>query len=134
MTSGSLKNARGNMALDISNGMVQLLHEYTGRGATKARTTINTDTVMILLGDTLTKAEHKLVERGRARHVIEGRAEVQDIMREDAIAMVESVIERRVVAFMSLNHIDPDLAAEVFVLEPVAEQAPTAPVAEGDSD
>jgi hypothetical protein len=27
-------------------------------------------------------------------------------------------MERKVVAFMSDNHIDPDYAAEVFVLEP----------------
>jgi hypothetical protein len=26
--------------------------------------------------------------------------------------------ERKVIAFMSSNHIDPDLAVEVFVLEP----------------
>jgi uncharacterized protein YbcI len=114
--------------------MVRLLHEYTGRGATKARTTIHNDTVLILLRDTLTKAEHKLVERGKARYVTDGRAEVQEIMRDDAIAMVESVIERKVIAFMSTNHIDPDLAAEVFVLEPMTEQGRTMPVAEGDSD
>jgi uncharacterized protein YbcI len=28
---------------------------------------------------------------------------------------------RKVVGFMSDNHIDPDLAVEVFVLEPLAE-------------
>jgi hypothetical protein len=39
-------------------------------------------------------------------------------MREDLIAIVERHMERKVIAFMSQNHIDPDLAVEVFVLEP----------------
>jgi hypothetical protein len=31
---------------------------------------------------------------------------------------VQELSGRRVVAFMSNNHIDPDLAVEVFILEP----------------
>jgi hypothetical protein len=31
---------------------------------------------------------------------------------------VERELNRKVIAFMSQNHIDPDLAIEVFVLEP----------------
>jgi hypothetical protein len=41
-------------------------------------------------------------------------------MRADAINAVETISGRRVLAFMSNNHIDPDLAVELFVLEPVA--------------
>jgi hypothetical protein len=44
-------------------------------------------------------------------------------MREDAIAKIEELTGRRVTAFMSANHIDPDLAAELFVLEPEGEAA-----------
>jgi hypothetical protein len=33
-------------------------------------------------------------------------------------AVVEKQLERRVIAFMSDNHIDPDVAVEVFVLSP----------------
>jgi hypothetical protein len=39
-------------------------------------------------------------------------------MRDDLIAIVERQLDRKVIAFMSQNHIDPDLAVEVFVLEP----------------
>ena len=39
-------------------------------------------------------------------------------MREDLVAAVEILIERKVIAFMSDNHIDPDMAAEIFILEP----------------
>jgi uncharacterized protein YbcI len=105
----------------ISDGAVGLLHDYTGRGPTRSRTTIHHDSVMIMIGDTLTKGERKLVESGRAERVLQLRHEFQMAMREDLIELVEGATERKVVAFMSQNHIDPDLAVEVFVLEPTAD-------------
>jgi uncharacterized protein YbcI len=116
--SETAQRARGSTAMDISNGAVRLLQEYTGRGPTKTRTVINTDTVMILFGDILTKGEHKLVENGDADMVLQMRHRFQQAMRDDLIALVEIQMERKVVAFMSANHVDPDMAAEVFVLEP----------------
>jgi len=98
---------------------VSLLREYTGRGPTKARTTIGHDAVLILLGDTLTKGERRLVEAGGAARVLGFRREFQRAMRDDLVATVERHTNRRVLAFMSENHIDPDVAAEVFVLEPL---------------
>src|SRR5215210_7192031 len=104
----------------ISTATVQLLHEYTGRGPTKAKTMINDDVVTVLLADTLTKGERTLVETGHADRVIRLRHDFQLAMRDDLIAIVERQLKRKVVAFMSQNHIEPDLAVEVFVLEPVA--------------
>jgi hypothetical protein len=39
-------------------------------------------------------------------------------MRDDLAAMVERQLERKVIVFMSQNHIDPDLAVELFVFQP----------------
>jgi uncharacterized protein YbcI len=105
----------------ISTATVQLVLEYTGRGPTKAKTTINDDLVTVLMADTLTTGERKLVETGKPDRVIQLRHDFQLAMRDDLIAIVEDQLERKVVAFMSQNHIDPDLAVEVFVLEPAAE-------------
>jgi uncharacterized protein YbcI len=44
-------------------------------------------------------------------------------LREDAIASIEKLTGRKVIAFMSASHIDPDLAAELFVLERDGEAA-----------
>jgi uncharacterized protein YbcI len=104
-------------AARISTAAVQLLHEYTGRGPTKARTFIDDTMVTILLADTLTKAERKLVEKGLSDRVLQLRHDFQNSMRDDLVSMVEGTLERKVAAFMSQNHIDPDLAVEVFVLE-----------------
>jgi uncharacterized protein YbcI len=102
----------------ISTGAVQLLHDYTGRGPTKARTVINHDSVMILLADILTRGERRLVETGKATRVLELRHDYQTVMRDDLIRLVEDELDRKVIAFMSDNHIDPDMSVEVFVLEP----------------
>jgi uncharacterized protein YbcI len=103
---------------DISRAAVQLLREYTGRGPTKARTTINHDSVMIVLGDILTKGERRLADSGKAERVLELRHDFQTVMRDDLVHAVESALHRKVIAFMSDNHLDPDLSVEVFILAP----------------
>jgi uncharacterized protein YbcI len=113
----------GPRAAAISNAMVQLLHEYTGRGPTRARTTIGDDLVVCVLADTLTKSERKLVDAGEQHIVLEERSAFQRMIREEAIGAVESVTGRTVKAFMSNNHIDPDVAVETFVLLPVPSEA-----------
>jgi uncharacterized protein YbcI len=108
----------GSPSAEISRSAVQLLREYTGRGPTKSRTTINTDSVMIVMGDILTKGERKLAESGKAERVLEVRHDFQMVMREELVGLVERTLDRKVIAFMSDNHIDPDLAVEIFILEP----------------
>jgi uncharacterized protein YbcI len=104
----------------ISTSAVRVLHEYTGRGPTKAKTTISDDSAMIVLADTLTKGERTLVDNGHADRVLQLRYDYQQVMRRALIAIVERQLDRKVVAFLSQNHIDPDLAVEVFILEPTA--------------
>jgi uncharacterized protein YbcI len=115
----------GSVPSAISNAIRQLIADYTGRGPTRARTSIRDNLVVVLLEDTLTKGERRLVSKGRDDRVLEYRREFQDAMREDAITSVEELTGRKVAAFMSANHIAPDLAAELFVLEPTPETAPS---------
>ena len=107
----------GELNAAISNAIVALLSEYTGRGPTKAQTTIRNNVVVVVLHDTLTKGERALVGRGRSEKVLELRSEFQSAMREEAMKVIAQLTGRSVVAFMSANHIDPDLAAEMFVLD-----------------
>jgi uncharacterized protein YbcI len=102
----------------ISEAVVRLLAERTGRGPTKARTTISRDLVVVVLQDSLSSGELFLAGSDRAEQVLDTRRAYQDSMRPDYIAAIEALTERTVAAFMSANHIDPDLAAEIFVLEP----------------
>jgi uncharacterized protein YbcI len=102
----------------ISQAIVRLMAESTGRGPTKARTTIDRDLIVVLFGNSLTPGERYLADSDRTEQVIEMRRAYQDAMRSDCVAAVEDLTGRTVVAFMSANHIEPDFAAEVFVLKP----------------
>jgi hypothetical protein len=44
-------------------------------------------------------------------------------MRADLVAAVERLTASTVRAFMSANHIEPDTAAEIFLLDPAAGSA-----------
>lgn len=114
----------GSRAAAVSNAIVGLFHDYTGRGPTRARTTVREDLIVCVLGDTLTRSEHSLVAAGEVRLVLEERAAFQRLIRAEAISAVESLTGRTVTAFMGSNHIDPDLSVETFVLEPESVVAP----------
>lgn len=100
---------RGQISSDISTQAVQIVHEYTGRGPTKARTVLNHDSVTIILQDSLTKGELKLVEAGRGDEVLRTRHAYQQVMRQDLTRIVEKALERKVIAFLSDNHAVPDV-------------------------
>ena len=104
----------------ISTAAVRVIRQYTGRGPTQAKTVITEDLVTILLADTLTQGERTLADADKADRVLRLRHDYQTAMSDDLIAIVERQLDRKVAAFMSQNHIDPDLAVEVFVLEPLA--------------
>ncbi len=106
----------GSKAAAISNHVVRTMSEYTGRGPTKARTYINEDVVTVVLQDTLTKGEHRLVSDDLDGLVLTMRKAFQGTMGQVLIDGVEEILGRKVTAFMSDNHIDPDIAVEVFVL------------------
>jgi uncharacterized protein YbcI len=101
----------------ISTAIVGFLREYTGRGPTKSRTTIRDNVVVVMLEQTLTKGEQVLVKKGRTEQVLALRHEYQEAMRDESSAKVSELTGREVIAFMSANHIDPDLASEIYVLD-----------------
>jgi len=118
--------AEGQLSAAISNSVVQCTREYTGRGATKARTTIGNDMIVTRMEDTLTKGERSLADNGKGEMVSEIRRCFQMTMRDDLVARVEALTGRKVIAFMSANHIEPDMGVEVFVLEPSSGNGGTA--------
>ncbi len=110
----------GSLTAAISNAIVRITAEYTGRGPIKARTSIRDDVILVLMQETLTKAERNLLASGEGDFVLETRTRFQKTMRDDYVIAVEALADRKVLAFMSANHLEPDMGAEVFVLEPLA--------------
>jgi uncharacterized protein YbcI len=105
----------------ISRAVVQIVHEYTDRGRTKARTSIRDDVVVVMLQEALLKAERSLINDGNDRQVVDIRRTFQQTMRQDlcaAITDLTGLTGRDVLAFMSDSNLEPDYSVEVFVLAP----------------
>ncbi|CAB4910175.1 unannotated protein [freshwater metagenome] len=100
----------------LTDAVVRTLRALTGRGATSARGFINGDTAVVVMYDALTEGERNLVRKGHADQVKELRYTYQRAMADEVVPAVEQAVGRRVEAFMSANHVDPDHAVEVFIL------------------
>ena len=119
MNSTTREARNGELTAAISNAVVRCTRDYTGRGPTKARTTLDTNLVVVTLEDTLTRGERSLADSGKGEMVVDIRRCFQMTMRDDMVGRVEALLGRKVIAFMSDNHIDPDVGVEVFILEPL---------------
>lgn len=117
MTSLHEAPKRGEIDAAISNAIVGLIREHVGRGPTKARTIHSGKFVLCVLEDTMTKAERTLASAGEEDSVLRIRHALQQVMRNEMANAVEAFTQRKVVAFMSANHIEPDLSAELFILD-----------------
>jgi uncharacterized protein YbcI len=105
------------VAARISNHVVQTMSAFTGRGPTRAWTSIDGDLISVVLRDTLTRGERSLLDDGRSTLVLEMRQAYQHTMRLVLVEGVQQISGRKVIAFLSANHIDPDIAIESFVME-----------------
>jgi uncharacterized protein YbcI len=112
----------GPLAADISNAVVRLVREHFGKGPTQAKTLLHDDAVVTILRGGFTHAEKTLYKAGRADIVDEGRRAMQAVFEREMRAEVERLTSRRVIAFLSANHHDPDASVEVFLLEPDRER------------
>jgi uncharacterized protein YbcI len=67
--------AASHLSVEISHAIVGLMRDYTGRGPTRARTTIRENVVVVLLEQALMKGERVLVGKGRGENVLALRHE-----------------------------------------------------------
>jgi uncharacterized protein YbcI len=105
----------------ISTELVQLHSRYYGKGPTRAKTHLVDDTVLCLLRGGFTTVERTLIDTGKQESVLQMRRSFQQVMEDGFRNVVEEATGRKVIAYMSAVHTDPDLAAELFILEPLDE-------------
>lgn len=111
--------------LEISNVMVRLYKDAFGRGPTKARARFSgTDTLIVLLEDTMTVAERRLAALGEYGRVREHRLFLQLAFEDLKRSEVERILARRTLAWVCGMDPHRDLAAEIFTLEPSPEYGP----------
>jgi uncharacterized protein YbcI len=102
---------------EIANAVVRCHKQFLGRGPTKAQAFFRHNVVVVVLEESLTEAERNLAAGGEKEAVLGMRLRYQRTMRDDLVGEIEQLTDRKVDAFMSANHIAPDLAVELFVLD-----------------
>jgi len=107
-------------ATTISNGIGSLHREHYGRGADRIRTLIHPELVTTTLEDCYTTVERRMIAEGAFVQVRETRTMFQDWMGPNFIEIVEAATGRKVKAFFSQVSHDPDIAVELFLLQPVS--------------
>jgi uncharacterized protein YbcI len=70
------------------------------------------------MGGVYTDVEKTMIELQRATLVQETRSAFQEAMQHRFIQTVQRLSGRRVLAFISNQHVGPDLEVELFVLAP----------------
>jgi uncharacterized protein YbcI len=98
---------------------VKLHSEFYGKGPTRAKAYMVDDTLVCLLEGGFTTVERTLIDQGNADAVHDIRHSFQSAMEDKFTQVVEQATDRKVIAYMSQIHHDPDIAVEVFVLEPI---------------
>jgi uncharacterized protein YbcI len=116
-TDESTRLSGGELNAAIARSVVRYHNEHLGRGPTRARAFYRDNVIVVLLEDAMTKAERSLAASGKSDAVRDIRAAIQDAMRAALVATVETLTGCKVDAIMSTTHLDPDMAAEVFVLD-----------------
>ncbi|MEA2454446.1 MAG: hypothetical protein QOI45_708 [Thermoleophilaceae bacterium] len=107
----------GQLNASIANAVVRTMNQRTGRGPTKARAFIRRNLVVILLEEQLTPSDHSLVAAGEAKTVQALRRELQRTLGPDLVPIIEQLTSAGVVAFLSDDQVDPEIAVQVFVLD-----------------
>jgi uncharacterized protein YbcI len=103
---------------EVTKGMISLHRRFYGKGPTKAKTYAVNDTVICVLEGGFTTVERTLIAERRVDAVLQVRRSFQRAMERQFTEVVENTLGRKVIAYMSQIHADPDLAVELFVLEP----------------
>jgi uncharacterized protein YbcI len=109
----------GTMLSAVSTEMVALYKTQLGRGPTKVRTDwAGADALLVTLEDSLTPAEHRLVDMGEHARLRDTRTFFQYATVAEFTEVAERLTNRRVRAFVSGIDTGADVCSEVFYFEP----------------
>ncbi len=110
-----LRGAELNGAL--TDELVRIQSGYLGHGPKTAFTFHRGNVIVTMMHDVLTKAEKVLAQTGRHGELAEAHSLFRQEMEADLRAVVERLTGQKVLAFLDTNHIEPDIAAAIFILD-----------------
>jgi uncharacterized protein YbcI len=102
----------------ISTRMVAMVRENYGRGPMKAKTYALDDIVVVVLrGTGFTPLEQTILDSGMPERVVAMREDFQRVMAQRYRDTIEDLTGRKVLAFLSQAHVEPDITMEVFFVD-----------------
>ena len=107
----------GELNAAVTREVIRIQNESHGRGPKKAYSFHNGNVLVTILEEVLTPAERKLAGSGESDAVLRMRRLYQRSMAPELKKGIEAITGREVVAFMSDNNLEPDMAVETFILD-----------------
>jgi uncharacterized protein YbcI len=112
------KLAGGHLLAAISTSIVGILRDHYGRGPMKAKTYALDDIIVVVMrGSGFTPLEQTIMDSGEPARVIAMREDFQRVMAERYKHVIEELTGRKVLAFLSQAHVEPDITMEIFFVD-----------------
>src|SRR4051812_31891889 len=110
--------AGGRLLAAISTTIVGILREHYGRGPMKAKTYALDDIIVcVMRGSGFTPLEQTIMDSGNPDGVIAMREDFQRVMADRYKEAIEELTGRKVLAFLSQAHVEPDITMEIFFID-----------------
>jgi uncharacterized protein YbcI len=108
----------GELLAAISTTIVRNLREHYGRGPMKAKTYALDDIIVVVMrGSGFTPLERTIMDSGQPDRVVAMRQDFQRVMAKRYRETIEGLTGRKVVAFLSQAHVEPDITMEIFFVD-----------------
>jgi len=126
----------GPLLAAISTSIVAILREHYGRGPIKAKTYALDDLIVVVMrGSGFTALEQTIMDTGNGggERVVAMRHDFQSMIASRYKDTIEQLTGRKVLAFLSQAHVEPDLTIEIFFIDrPIIETFGAVEVIEPD--
>ena len=103
---------------EISTTIVGILRDHYGRGPMKAKTYALDDIIVcVMRGSGFTPLEKTIMDSGEPDRVVAMREDFQRVMADRYKDAIERLTGRKVMAFLSQAHVEPDITMEIFFVD-----------------
>jgi uncharacterized protein YbcI len=114
----STRLSGGHLLAAISNSIVGILRDHYGRGPMRAKTYALDDIIVVVMrGSGFTPLEQTIMDSGEPERVIAMREDFQRVMAQRYEQKIEELTGRKVLAFLSQAHVEPDITMEIFFVD-----------------
>jgi len=108
----------GQLLAAISTSIVGILRDHYGRGPMKAKTYALDDIIVVVMrGSGFTPLEQTIMDSGEPHRVVDMRHDFQRVMAKRYTETIETLTGRKVLAFLSQAHVEPDITLEIFFVD-----------------